>query len=115
YYSAPEIRIKAVESHYNDMVNEQGNEVVKKLFNFIQSPDIPQELRYIFLSYEELKKLIQLAKQKQNIEEETEEVIQKLVNLGIISEPRHRNQGMFSFALLYKYYLNLKGRKIVGR
>jgi MinD-like ATPase involved in chromosome partitioning or flagellar assembly len=116
FYAHGEARQTAVENHFNDLAKEKGNEDLVYIFKFIREKKSSIEV-YQTLYKNEMSILLQ-----EMIKEYTEELqpnknsIDELIYLlkvnGIISEQFiHRGQLIYSFALLYKYYLGLKNRR----
>jgi len=111
-----DVRVKAVERHFDDLANEEGNEVLRIVFKDIQESKIPEHLRISPLSQKEfenlLKNIIERNKDKKGFEGEFNDVfsmIEEILKLnGILFVTYPRGVKRYTFAFLYKYFLGLR-------
>ncbi|MDM8552324.1 AAA family ATPase [Desulfobacterales bacterium HSG2] len=106
-----EVRVKAVERHFNDLADEKGNEILKTIFKDIRDGKIPEHLRISPLFQEDfenlLKSIIQQHEDLKNVSVSEIEEILKLNGILFVTYPRGVKR--YTFAFLYKYFLGLRG------
>ena len=106
-----DVREKAVERHFNDLAQEEGNESLKIIINDIRDDRVPRELKCISLLQNEFEKLINNI-QTRHIEIQSESLLEleKTLILNGILFVSYITGGRkkYSFAYLYKYYLGLR-------
>jgi len=114
YYAHGEARQTAVENHFNDLASETGNEDLKYIFNFIREKKGTLTV-YQTLSKNEMRILLQEIIDKNSrilSNNSIDDLIYLLKVNGIISEQFiSRGELIYSFALLFKYYLGLKTKR----
>lgn len=105
------VRAKAVERYFHDMAREEGNDVIKFFIEDIQNNKVPDSLKCSSLIQRDFEKLVE--KVRSNHEEiadiptttfEDMLVLNGIIFVTIIPGGIKK----FSFAYLYKFYLNLK-------
>lgn len=110
YVANRDVRIKAVERHFYDLANEEGNEVLKTVFKDIQESKIPEHLKISPLSQKEfedlLRDIIERNNDLANISISEIEDILKLNGILFVTYPRGEKR--YTFAFLYKYFLGLQ-------
>lgn len=105
------VRAKAVESYFKDMANEAGNEVIRYFIEDIQTSEVPDDLRVSSLLQKDFERLVEIVKENhpELINETTNTFEEMLVLNGIIFVTLIPGGiKKYSFAYLYKFYLNLK-------
>nr|OQX98244.1 MAG: hypothetical protein B6I27_02965 [Erwiniaceae bacterium 4572_131] len=111
-YTDKDVRKKAVERHFNDLASEEGNQDLKKIFDFI---DRNKEYQYYIYNQYHLEDLFNKVKNKypNNLENNSNDELRKLLIVnGIIREMPVRGGGKkYTFAFLYKYRLGLRNRR----
>lgn len=113
YFAKAENRKKAVENHFTDLADEQGNEDLKLIFDYIKS-DLTPHLRLLSFDrktfYTMLGKIVETLKDKlQN--KSVEKLKDLLIMNGIVNQyTKPGGYTGYRFALLYKYYLALSNR-----
>ena len=116
YFSVPEVRKAAVDRHFKDLANEEGNGDLIKVFDYIQR-EAPAELRKSFLIKREfetlLRKVIETYKGK--LDNRSIDDLRNLLEVNGIVSMRATPGGYtnYSFALLYKYYLGLRNKSLL--
>ncbi len=113
FYAIPETRKKAVKNHFEDLASEEGNEDLKKIFDYINydySPDLRRDTLSRSDFYNLLKNVIEKYPELKNT---TIDALKNLlINNGIVSlRIEQGGYSSYSFALLYKYFLGLRGKK----
>lgn len=113
------VRSQAVDTYFKDLANEAGNDLIKHFVEDIRSSKVPNELKHSSLLQRDFEELVSCV-QKNHSELKNKSIIdfeEMLVLNGIIFVtfiPGGRKK--FSFAFLYKYYMELKPpKKGVGR
>lgn len=112
FHTNQEVRIYAVERHFQDLAKEKGNEDLDKIITYVHDSKFPQKFRKRVLvgeRYEEF--LLYLANNIQDLKStKTNEIEDVLIINGIAKMTRIKaNRKKIEFALLYKYYLGLEG------
>jgi len=113
FYTHKDARKKAVERHFEDLANEEGNEDFKKIINYIKdtASGFPQKFRKRILKgllYEEfLEHLLNNIELSAKTKNEIEKIltVNGVIKVDFISG----NEKQAEFAFLYKYFLGLKG------
>ena len=114
FYNHKDTRKKCVETYFNDLANEEGNEDFKTIIEYIRDvSNFPSYLRVRRLKPREYHKfLIYFLENKAiNLNSKTKNDIEEVlkVNGAISIHYENENKKIGVFAYLYKYYLNLKG------
>ena len=110
------VRAKAVERHFDDLANEEGNDIIRHFVRDIKDTNISKRLKLSYLFENEFEELVKEVKNNHVNELKNDSVSSfedKLVLNGIIFVsiiPGNRKK--YTFAYLYKYYLDLKTRVI---
>jgi hypothetical protein len=109
-----QVRVKAVERHVMDLVNEEGNEWLKAVIGDFRNEKIPKEFRYSPLIHDEFQRLISRIIQR-NTEKLGEISVAELENVlilnGLISvEHKYHSPKTYTFAYLYAYFLGIRSR-----
>jgi hypothetical protein len=115
YYANAKTRRYAVKRHIIDLSSENGNLDLSTVLNFIQNKaDSQYKMRTLL--QEDFYTLMKMIIKKERLIElkEVEELVRLLLVDGVVSQIPKRLEGgevksAFQFALLYKYYLGLKG------
>lgn len=114
YYTDKEVRLKAVERHYEDLTrNEVGTKPIEYIFDYISNtPKIV--FHKITLKKPVFDELLQSTIEKFAYKEEMKnQTIESLESLlitnGIVKKLNHGHGDVYKFAFLYKYRLGLKG------
>lgn len=105
------VRAKAVERYFKDMANEAGNEIIRYFIEDIQSSQVPDHLKYSSLLQKEFEKLVEIVKENHpELKNETTTNFEEMLILNGIIFVTLIPGGIkkYSFAYLYKFYLNLK-------
>jgi MinD-like ATPase involved in chromosome partitioning or flagellar assembly len=113
YFGTASTRKQAVQRHFEDLAQEEGNEYLKIAIEYIRDSNaIPPELRKINLSADEFYRLTDMVlKNAKGLEHaDREDLTETMISNGIV-KVRYKRGGarFFSFAFLYKYYLGLSG------
>lgn len=112
YFTYGGVRKQAVERHFEDLVKEEGNKDLERIFSYIQL-HAPANLRKSFLTTNELKILFEKVKETYPETEHAsfDDLSNSLIDNGII-ERIYKPGGaiVYAFALLYKYYLGLRNK-----
>lgn len=105
-----DVRKKAVKRHFEDMANEEGNEILLTVINDIKDDKIPKKLKISPLPEDVFHKLMKtiIARHEELKNRSIIELEESLKLNGIISV-RYSPGGIkeYTFAYLYKYYLGL--------
>ncbi len=118
YYVNSTVRVKAVERHFNDLANEEGNTDLKIIFDYIRdkAPNKFKHDRLWIEDFEELAQMIIETKKLVDVKDADSMLDLLLVN-GIVRRLYIRTyrgtapRKAIQFALLYKYYLGLGSGK----
>jgi len=116
YFAFGKIRATAVKRHFEDLASEEGNEDLNKIFDYIRS-QLPRSRKRSFFSRNEFDMLLReiityYAHDKVDLDNQTPDNLKELLIInGVVSRnDRPGGYTSYSFALLYKYYLGLKGK-----
>lgn len=113
YYTDREVRKKAVDRHFADIVkNEIGNKPIEYLFEYI---DNNKEYQYITLRkekfYDLINKVIAVNSDKEEMKDITLSKLEELlVTNSIIKKENYGRGDEYKFPFLYKYRLGLRGK-----
>ncbi|QTA91037.1 tyrosine-protein kinase family protein [Desulfonema magnum] len=111
YIANMDVRVKAVERHFYDLANEEGNEILRIIFDDIRDGKVPEHLRISPLLQEDFESLLQAVIQQhealKNVSVSEIEEILKLNGIVFVTYPRGVKR--YTFAFLYKYFLGLRG------
>jgi MinD-like ATPase involved in chromosome partitioning or flagellar assembly len=114
YFSFPEVRKAAVDRHFKDLANEEGNGDLIKIFDYIRR-DAPSSLRKDFLSKKEFDTLLGkvIETYREELDNRSLDDLRNLLEVnGIVSmSATPGGYTTYSFALLYKYYLGLRKKR----
>ncbi|XZW32917.1 tyrosine-protein kinase family protein [Acinetobacter baumannii] len=105
------VRQKAVERYFKDMANEAGNEVIRYFIEDIQNNKVPDNLKCSSLLQKDFEKLVEIVKVNHpELTSETTTAFEEMLVLNGIIFVTLIPGGIkkYSFAYLYKFYLNLK-------
>jgi MinD-like ATPase involved in chromosome partitioning or flagellar assembly len=108
YYTASDVRNKAVQRHFEDLVKEKGNENLQKIFEFI---DDNREFQYYEFMQEDFNNLLENVIIHYGLNVSKKELEDLLIINGIVRKTPVPNNRKFTFAFLYKYRLGLGNRK----
>lgn len=111
FYNSNFSRQKCVEKYLEDLSNEEGNEDLKKIIEHIKSSSrFPTNLKFRRLQGKEYEDFFTYFLENLELECKTKEDIEELLIVNGIISLHHisMNTKAFSFAYLYKYYLNLR-------
>jgi len=111
YFAAPSVRKEAVRRHFDDLADEEGNQDLKIVFNYISKlpPGIPKKKSY--LRKKEFDGLLaEIINENSNIQNRDIDSLKDLLIVnGIVAEvPVGGGYLNYRFAFLYKYFLGLK-------
>ena len=113
------VRAKAVERHFDDLANEEGNDIIRHFVRDIKDNNISRNLKLSYLYENEFEELVKEVKNNHMQELKSDSVSSfedKLVLNGIIFVSTiPGNQKKYTFAYLYKHYLDLKSRVVKKR
>ena len=105
------VRAKAVERYFHDMAREEGNDVIKYFIEDIQNDNVSDSLKCSSLIQKDFEKLVEEVRNNHsdisNVPTTTFEdmlVLNGIIFVTLIPGGIKK----FSFAYLYKFYLNLK-------
>ncbi|MDI9882057.1 KGGVGR-motif variant AAA ATPase [Flectobacillus longus] len=115
YYTDKDVRLKAVERHFDDLVrHERGNTPISYIFDFIKNST---EYKYKNITlhkniFEELlQNVITEFGNEADMQKQTKKTLETLlITNGIIKKENHGRGDEYKFSFLYKYMLGLKGR-----
>ncbi len=114
YFTDAKSRAIAVENHFKDLSNEEGNRDLEKIFEYIKL-QAPLSLRKQTLNKVEFETLITgvIKKYDTSLENKTIDSIREfLIVNGVISfQTMPGGKTLYNFALLYKYYLGLSNKR----
>lgn len=118
YYVNSTVRVKAVERHFKDLANEEGNTDLKIIFDYIRdkAPDKYKRDRLWIEDFEELAQMIIETKKLVDVTD-ADSMLELLLVNGIVRRQYIRTyrgtapRKAIQFALLYKYYLGLGSAK----
>jgi len=105
------VRAKAVERYFQDMANEAGNDVIKYFIEDIQNNKVPDELKCSSLIQKDFEKLVSIVKNNHpHLKPINTTTFEEMLKLNGIIFVTLIPGGIkkFSFAYLYKFYLNLR-------
>ena len=106
YYTYREVRKKAVDRYFEDLVKETGNEVIEYIFDYILNHS---QYQRITLFKEQFSKLLKDVKKEKQLELSIEDLEELLIVNGIVKKDNFGRGDEYKFAYLYKYRLGLKG------
>lgn len=106
YFTKGENRKEAVKRYFNDLASEQNNDDLRLIFEFFDD-DRHEKYRLLEFKQYQFENLLKAIKEKyQNrIQNDVKGLTDLLEQSGIVK----RNYRSYSFALLYKYRLGLRG------
>ncbi len=114
YFATPPVREAAVERHFKDLADEEGNRDLEKIFDYIKSK-APLPLKKSFLSKREFETLLQsvIEAYKNELEYKTIDELKELLVVNGIISVKYKPGGYtaYAFAYLYKYYLGLSNKR----
>jgi hypothetical protein len=114
YYADATSRALAVENHYKDLANEEGNGDLVKVFEYIRL-EAPLQLRMQTLYKREFENLLIaiIKKYGESLDNKTTDSLRDfLIVNGVISvQMMPGGLTRYNFALLYKYYLGLTTKR----
>jgi len=115
YFTYWKIRATAVERHFKDLADEEGNEDLNKVFEYIRS-HLLQSQKKDFFGINEFDTLLReiISYYNNDIDNQTPDKLKELLIInGIVSlNKRPGGNWFYSFALIYKYYLGLHGKNV---
>lgn len=110
YYSNATSRSKAVENHFRDLADEEGNSDLKKIFEYIKI-HAPLPLRKLSLNKVEFENLLSgiIRKYGDTLNNKSIDSLRDflIVNGVVFQITKPGGYSLYNFALLYKYYLGL--------
>ncbi len=113
YYTDKDVRLKAVQRHFEDLVrNEIGNQPIRYIFDYIGNSNL--NFKRITLYKRNFETLLQdIIEESGNETEMVGQTRKALENLlitnGIVKKENHGRGDEYKFSFLYKYMLGLKG------
>lgn len=113
YYTDRDVRLKAVERHFEDLVrHEKGNQPIRYIFEYFNNAsDKYKKITLPKSTFEELLQNVitdfENEPEMKNQDKKTLEAL--LITNGIVKKKNHGRGDEFKFAFLYKYKLGLKG------
>jgi len=111
YYTNFKNRDLAVEEHFEDLVREDYNQDLGKVFDYIRENDM---YKRIFLTKNELNKFLQeiIKHYDKDLESQNDRELKGLLEAnGIIHRNPTQKGDIYYFPQLYKYWLGLKSRR----
>ncbi|MCI2286009.1 hypothetical protein L3081_24605 [Colwellia sp. MSW7] len=118
YCDNKHVRAQAVENYFNDLAKEAGNELIRHFVGDIRNNLVPVHLKCSSLEQNDFEELVEHVKdrhaelQKFSVTEFEEDL--KLNGIMFVTYiAGHRKK--YSFAYLYKYYLDLVSPKVMAR
>lgn len=105
------VRQKAVERYFKDMADEAGNEVIRYFIEDIQNNKVPENLKCSSLLQKDFERLVEIVKVNHpDLTKETTTAFEEMLVLNGIIFVTLIPGGIkkYSFAYLYKFYLNLR-------
>ncbi len=105
------VRAKAVERYFQDMAQEAGNDIIKYFIEDIQNDNVPENLKCSSLVQRDFEKLVEVVKTNHpDIAKVPMTTFEEMLVLNGIIFVTLIPGGIkkYSFAYLYKFYLNLK-------
>lgn len=104
-------RKNAVENHFKDIASEKGNEDLNPILDYIRYKEGGLDSLPLEISKKQMIELLNDIIREKDLSKNVDELISLLKVNGIIKDVfRSNSQHKYSFALLYKYYLGLKGK-----
>ncbi|MEO0042798.1 MAG: hypothetical protein RL329_2246 [Bacteroidota bacterium] len=109
YFTHGQNREKAAQTYFDDLANEQGNDDLKYVLAFFKTQESASFRKIDFKkgTFNSFLNALIAKYEAQLVNKDTKSLTDLLVQNGIIKE--NNNNNSYSFALLYKYFLNLKG------
>ena len=106
-----DVRVKAVERHFNDLADEEGNEILKTVFGDIRDGNVPEHLKISPLFQEDFETLLKaIIQQHEELNDVSVSEIEEILKLnGILFVTYPRGMKRYTFAFLYKFFLGLRG------
>lgn len=109
------VRAKAVARHFDDLADEEGNHIIRHFVRDIKDNDVSKTLKYSFLYEREFEQLVKEVKSNhlKELQHESVTTFEKMLEINGIMfvSTISGNQKKYSFAFLYKHYLDLKTRR----
>jgi len=105
-----DVRERAVDRHFKDLAEEEGNEALKIIISDIRNDRVPKELKISSLLQNDFEKLLKhIINQHEELKDNSLTNLEEILKLNGIIFVRHISGGRkkYSFAYLYKYYLGL--------
>ena len=113
YYTDREVRLKAVDRHFEDLVrNEIGNQPINYIFEHIGNSNFRfKQITLYKNNFEELlRNVISEFGRENDMKYQTKKSLEELlINNGIVKKVNHGRGDEYKFAFLYKYKLGLRG------
>jgi hypothetical protein len=114
YFADAKARENAVHRHFMDLAQEEGNEKLLTIIEFIRNKNVPTRLRKSSLKQRDFEALLDLVI-KENFDKLSgstrDELVDLLISNGIVSiSYQAGGTKVYNFAFLYKYYLGLTGK-----
>jgi len=109
-----DVRAKAVERHFKDLADEEGNENLRIIMHDIKDDKVPKDLKQSSLIQDDFEKLLlSVIQRHEELKNENLIELEEALKLNGIIFVRHVAGGKkrYSFAYLYKYYLGLRTPK----
>jgi cellulose biosynthesis protein BcsQ len=113
YYTDRDVRLKAVDRHFEDLVrNEIGNNPINYIFEHIGNSSYRfKQITLYKNNFEELLKNVKNEfEEEADMKNQTKKSLEELlINNGIVKKVNHGRGDEYKFAFLYKYKLGLRG------
>jgi cellulose biosynthesis protein BcsQ len=113
YYTDREVRLKAVDRHFEDLVrNEIGNQPISYIFEHIGNSNFRfKQITLYKNNFEELLRnvLNEFREEDEMRGQKPKSLEELLINNGIVKKVNHGRGDEYKFAFLYKYKLGLRG------
>jgi hypothetical protein len=109
-----EVRIKAIKRHVEDLTSEEGNDVLKYIFNDIRENKVPKNLKELTLFQNDFERLMKhIIDQNAELKDKTPAILIDFLKQNGIIFDRYIIGGLkkYTFTYLYKHYLGLSGKR----
>jgi MinD-like ATPase involved in chromosome partitioning or flagellar assembly len=112
------VRARAVERHFNDLADEEGNDIIRFVIQDIKDGNVAENLKYSTLFQNDFEKWVKKVKENhpKSLKNDSVATFEEMLVLnGIMFVTTVAgNRKKYSFAFLYKHYLELKSPRQKG-